>query len=81
MTDSDRKYMVQTLATLLMTYKPKPSLRDCLIVSRGLHQKFPSLGDESSEVCIWMDMCIFCFNVFGTFRVRGNGSYIHERKM
>ena len=42
--------MVQTLATLLMTYKPKPSLKDCLVVSSGLYQKFSSLGDESLEV-------------------------------
>ena len=49
-TDTNRKYMVQTLTTLLMTYKTKPSLNNCLIVSRSLHDKFQSLGDESSEV-------------------------------
>ena len=48
--DSDRKYMVQTLATLLMTHKSRPSLRDCKVVSQSLHNKF-NIGDESSEVC------------------------------
>ena len=49
-TESDREYMVQTLTTLLMAYKSKPSLSDCLIVSRSLHEKFQSLGDEGSQV-------------------------------
>ena len=49
-TESDRKYMVQTLTILLMTYKSKPSLSDCLIVSRSLYEKFQSLGDEGSQV-------------------------------
>ena len=48
--ETDRKYMVQTLATLLMTYKSRPSLKDCQIVSKSLHQKFKNLGDEDSEV-------------------------------
>ena len=58
MTDNDQKYMVQTLATLLMTYKSKPSLKDCLDVSSGLHKKFPTLGDESSEVCDQMHILL-----------------------
>lgn len=44
--------MVQTLATLLMTYKSTPSLKDCQEVSKSLHQKFKRLGDEDSE-CSW----------------------------
>ena len=42
--------MVQTLATMLMTFVPKPSLRHCQVVSQSLHGKFSFLGDESSEV-------------------------------
>lgn len=77
-TDTDQKYMVQTLTTLLMTYKTKPSLNDCLIVSRSLHEKFQSLGDESSEVCH-----TFCYNVATLllFRVHGNGSFTHDHRM
>jgi len=29
--DSDRKYMVQTLATILMTYNTRPTLKDCQV--------------------------------------------------
>ena len=50
LTDSDRKYMVQTLATMLMSYVQRPSLKDSLVVSKALHAKFKFLGDESSEV-------------------------------
>lgn len=42
--------MVQTLGTVLMCHKTKPSLNDCLSVSKALHAKFKFLGDESSEV-------------------------------
>ena len=52
LTDSDRKYMVQTLTTMLMTYVQRPSLSDCLVVSKALHRKFKFLGDESSEVIV-----------------------------
>ena len=48
--DPDRKYMVQTLATMLMSYVQRPSLKDCLVVAKALHAKFKFLGDESSEV-------------------------------
>jgi len=50
--DSDRKYIVQTLATILMTYRSRPSLKDCQLVSKSLHKKFKGLGDESSEVSL-----------------------------
>ena len=42
--------MVQTLATVMMCHKIKPSMGDCLMVSEALHAKFKFLGDESSEV-------------------------------
>ena len=51
LTDPDRKYMVQTLATLLMTHIQKPAMKHCLAVSQALHRKFTFLGsDEGSEV-------------------------------
>ena len=49
-TDGDRKYMVQTLKTMLMTHIQRPSLRHCLIVSKALHAKFKFLVDDISEV-------------------------------
>jgi len=48
--DSDRRYMVQTLATLAMSYVPSPSCQDCLTVSKALHAKFPFLKEDDSEV-------------------------------
>lgn len=50
LTEPDRKYIVQTLATMLMSYVQRPSLKQCLVVSRALHGKFGFLGDASSEV-------------------------------
>lgn len=51
LTDADRKYMVQTLATVLMTKIERPTMTDCLQVSKALHKKFKFLGsDGSSEV-------------------------------
>ena len=43
LTDSDRKYVVQTLATMLMSHVPKPSLKQCGVVSRRLIEKFDFL--------------------------------------
>ena len=51
--DSDRKYMVQTLATVLMTYVQRPSLQRCGSVAKALTEKYPFLKDsfEEGEVC------------------------------
>lgn len=59
--------MVQTLATLLMTYKSRPSLKDCQVVSRSLHQKFKKLGDESSEVVL-KHLCNSSIYTFSPFQ-------------
>ena len=58
LTDSDRKYMVQTLATMLMSYVKRPSLSDCLVISKALHRKFNFLGDEGSEVIVIGYICL-----------------------
>ena len=41
-----KEEMVQTLATILMTYRPKPSLADCRVVSLALHKKLRFLGAQ-----------------------------------
>ena len=56
--------MVQTLATVLMTHKQQPTLKDCLIVLKSLHQKFKKLGDESSEVYYLKRLCFVWFELF-----------------
>ena len=45
LTDSDRKYVVQTLATMLMTHEPKPSLKQCGAVAKTLIGKHDFLKD------------------------------------
>ena len=49
--DNDRRYMVQTLATLLMSHIPSPSVNHCIVVAKALHEKFLFLKQKSSEVC------------------------------
>ena len=63
--------MVRTLATLLMTYKQRPSLSDCGAVAKSLVNRFPFLTDseETGEVCFSMcklsifDIYTICFTV------------------
>lgn len=49
-TDSDRKYMVRTLATMLTAYVQSPSLKQCYGVAKAVHSKYPFIGDAESEV-------------------------------
>ena len=49
LTDSDRKYVVQTLATMLMTYVQKPSLNDCGIIAKSLLHEYPFLKDDTGS--------------------------------
>ena len=41
--------MVQTLATMLMTYNQKPSLNDCGKVAKALVTKFKFLKDDEGD--------------------------------
>lgn len=47
--DTDRKYIVQTLATLLMTHMQRPSLRDCGLVAKALVGKCEFLKDDEGD--------------------------------
>ena len=49
MTDTDRRYMVQTLATVLMTHIQRPSLADCEVVALRLVEKFNFLNDDEGD--------------------------------
>lgn len=59
-----------------MTYKTKPSLYDCLIVSRSLHDKFKFMGGEDSQVM--QNLAIMTYHKCSLFRIHGDGLYIHE---
>ena len=47
--DSDRKYVVQTLATMLMTHIQRPSLQQCGIVAKALVGKYNFLKDDEGD--------------------------------
>ena len=47
--DSDRKYVVQTLATMLMSYISDPSLKHCGVVAKALTSKFDFLKDGEGD--------------------------------
>lgn len=49
LTDTDRKYVVQTLATMLMTYLPRPSLHHCSTVAKALIRKYNFLKDSDGD--------------------------------
>lgn len=49
LTDTDRKYVVQTLATMLMTHIQRPSLHHCSIVAKSLIKKHEFLKDGEGD--------------------------------
>ncbi len=49
LTDTDRRYIVQTLATMLMTYVQRPSLHQCGIVAQALVGKYPFIKDDEGD--------------------------------
>ncbi len=57
--DTDRKYVVQTLATMLMTYIQKPSLDNCSSVAKELVQQYPFLKDDEgdAQVLVFIRVC------------------------
>ena len=48
-TDQDRKYIVRTLATILMSHVPSPKMGDCAIAAKALVAKYPFLGDTDTS--------------------------------
>lgn len=49
--DDDRKYVVQTLATMLCTYVQSPSTMDCELVARSLVATHPFLKQHVRKIC------------------------------
>ena len=47
--DTDRKHMVQTLATILMTYVQRPSLKQCGVVAKSLVDLYNFLKDDEGD--------------------------------
>ena len=61
LTDRDRIYMVQTIATVLMTYVQRPSLDCCNAVAQSIIDKYPFLKDSVGEgqVCSYLGNCLY----------------------
>jgi len=57
--DTDRRYVVQTLATVLTMHIQRPSLADCEVVTRILVEKFDVLSDDEGDgvVSTWV-VCV-----------------------
>ena len=49
LTSTDRKYVTQTLATLLLTYCQQPSLSQCGEVAKALISKYAFLKDDEGD--------------------------------
>ncbi len=48
--EDDRKYMVRVIATVLCTYVPNPSMRDCGVVAESLLRKYSFLKESVSSM-------------------------------
>ena len=57
--DTDRKYICQTLVTMLMTYDQRPSLSTCLTVARSLVAKYEFLQDNDGTAEVIFYLCFF----------------------
>ena len=49
LTDTDRKYVVQTLATVLMTIVQRPSMEQCGMVAKSLIATNPFLKNDEGD--------------------------------
>lgn len=57
LTDGDRKYIVQVLATMMMTHVQKPSLSECGEVAKSLVSEFTFLKDDEGDGEVY-----YCYN-------------------
>ncbi len=74
--DTDRKYMVQTLGTMLMTYIQKPSLNHCRIIAKVLISKYPFLKDDEGDGEVSFSITLIVIIISNLFSTHGNGLYI-----
>ena len=53
LTEKDRKYIVRTLSTILMTYVQKPTIHDCDVAATSLVARWSFLadGEGGGQVC------------------------------
>ena len=66
LTDTDRKYIVQTLATMLMTHIQRPSLQHCGVVAKALVTMYKFLEDNEGDGEVQYKHIFPCINVIIT---------------
>ena len=49
LTEQDRRYIVRTLATMLLASIPCPTMSDCAIPAKTIVQTYPFLADTSVD--------------------------------
>uniref|UniRef100_A0A1X7V755 Uncharacterized protein n=1 Tax=Amphimedon queenslandica TaxID=400682 RepID=A0A1X7V755_AMPQE len=49
LTERDRRYIIRTLATMLLSTVPHPSMSDCAIPAKALIQSYPLLAHSTEE--------------------------------
>ena len=47
--DQDRKYIVRTLATIVMSHVSNPKTSDCAVAAKALVAKYPFLADTGGK--------------------------------
>ena len=48
-TERDRRYIVRTLSTMLLSVNPHPSLSDCCVPAQAVVKAYPFLADASDD--------------------------------
>jgi len=48
-TDQDRKHIVRTLATVVMSFSPHPTTEDCGVAAKALVAKYSFLADTMGK--------------------------------
>ena len=49
LTDQDRRYIVRTLATILISHVSSPKMSDCAVAGKALVAKYPFLADTGTK--------------------------------
>ena len=49
LTERDRRYIVRTVSTMLLSSNPCPSMSDCAIPAKAIIKAYPFLADTSDD--------------------------------
>ena len=47
--DKDRKYIIRTMATIVMSFIDRPTMADCAVAAKALVTKYPFLQDRHGK--------------------------------